>query len=57
MRRATIDKLPVSKIAFWNPYRQTWALPPDLSEDEPRRARVSSGRRRVPARSPAGTGT
>jgi hypothetical protein len=28
IRRATIDKLPVDKIAFWNPYRKTWALPP-----------------------------
>ena len=32
VRRATIDKLPVTKIAFWNPYRRTWALPPDLAQ-------------------------
>ena len=30
LRRATVDKLPVFKIAFWNPYRKTWALPPHL---------------------------
>lgn len=28
IRRATIDKLPFTKIAYWNPYRQTWGLPP-----------------------------
>ncbi|MCD2196644.1 hypothetical protein LQ327_25040 [Actinomycetospora endophytica] len=35
VRRATIDKLPVAKIAFWNPYRRTWALPPDLPSGVP----------------------
>lgn len=34
VRRATIDKLPVVKVAFWNPYRRTWALPAELPVDE-----------------------
>jgi hypothetical protein len=40
IRRATIDKLPVSKIAFWNPYRKTWELPPLVSSAEPRRKSI-----------------
>ncbi len=40
VRRATIDKLPVAKIAFWNPYRRTWALPPEVPLDDPRAAGV-----------------
>lgn len=34
MGRADVDRMPVTRVAYWNPYRGTWTLP---------EARIGSG--------------
>ncbi|NMO91821.1 hypothetical protein [Actinomycetospora sp. TBRC 11914] len=35
MGRADVDRMAVTRVAFWNPYRGTWALPDDAVEVGP----------------------
>ncbi len=39
MTRADVDRMPTTRVAFWNPYRRSWVLPGS-------RPSVGSGRRR-----------